>query len=51
MAKKTQTGTDVEQVKQQNAGQSGQFGTEFGSETNVQEVKQQNQQAENRKRK
>lgn len=43
MAKKTQAGTNVGKVKQQNAG--GQFGTEFASETNVQEVKSQNQQS------
>jgi small acid-soluble spore protein E (minor gamma-type SASP) len=48
---KTQAGTNVQQVKQQNAqaGQAGQaqqqFGTEFASETNAQEVKQQNQQS------
>jgi small acid-soluble spore protein E (minor gamma-type SASP) len=45
---KTQAGTDVQQVRQQNAqsqqGQ-GQFGTEFASETNVQEVRQQNAQS------
>ncbi|MCP3739662.1 gamma-type small acid-soluble spore protein [Rossellomorea sp. BNER] len=45
---KTQAGTNVQQVKQQNA-QAGQaqqqFGTEFASETNAQEVKQQNQQS------
>ncbi|HER2169532.1 TPA: gamma-type small acid-soluble spore protein, partial [Streptococcus pyogenes] len=40
---KTQAGTNVQQVRQQNAqsqqGQ-GQYGTEFASETNVQEVRQ-----------
>lgn len=43
MAKKTQTGTNVGKVRQQNAG--GQFGTEFAGETDVQEVKRQNQQS------
>ncbi|MGG4264454.1 gamma-type small acid-soluble spore protein [Peribacillus simplex] len=51
---KSQAGTDVQQVKKQNAqsqqGQSqGQFGTEFASETNVQEVKQQNQKSQSNK--
>ena len=51
---KTSAGTNVQQVKQQNAqaagGQAGQqFGTEFASETNVQQVKKQNQQAESNK--
>lgn len=53
MAKKsgvTQTGTNIQEVKQQNAqaGQ-GQFGTEFASETNASEVRKANQQAEARK--
>ncbi|MEH6949228.1 gamma-type small acid-soluble spore protein [Bacillus sp. JJ634] len=47
MAKKTQTGTNVAKVKQQNAS-AGQFGTEFASETNAQEVRQQNQQSQSR---
>ena len=46
MAKKTQAGTNVGKVKQQNAG--GQFGTEFASETDVQQVKRQNQQSQNK---
>ena len=46
MAKKTQAGTNVGKVKQQNAG--GQFGTEFASETDVQEVKRQNQQSQSK---
>lgn len=51
---KTQAGTNIQEVRQQNAqtaGQAGQgqFGTEFASETNAQEVRQQNQQAEARK--
>jgi small acid-soluble spore protein E (minor gamma-type SASP) len=49
----TQTGTNIQEVRQQNAqsasGGQGQFGTEFASETNAQEVRQQNQQAEARK--
>lgn len=44
MAKKTQAGANVGKVKQQNAG--GQFGTEFAGETDVQEVKRQNQQSQ-----
>lgn len=53
---KTQAGTNIQEVRQQNAqsgqGQSagqGQFGTEFASETNAQQVRQQNQQAEAKK--
>ena len=45
---RTKTGTNVQQVRQQNAGSagsSGQFGTEFASQTDVQQVKKQNQQA------
>lgn len=56
MAKKpnqTSSGTNIQQVRQQNAqsaqGGQGQYGTEFASETNVQEVRQQNQQAEQKK--
>ncbi|MDX8362346.1 MULTISPECIES: gamma-type small acid-soluble spore protein [Bacillaceae] len=45
---KTASGTNIQQVKQQNA-QAGQYGTEFAGETNAQEVKQQNQQAEAQK--
>lgn len=49
---KAAAGTNVNQVKQQNAasaaGQNA-FGTEFGAETDVQQVKQQNAQAEARK--
>ncbi len=51
---KTSAGTNIQEVRQQNAqsaGAQGQFGTEFASETNAQEVKQQNQQAEARKAK
>jgi small acid-soluble spore protein E (minor gamma-type SASP) len=52
----TQSGTNIQQVRQQNAssagqGQQGQFGTEFASETDVQEVRQRNQQAEANKAK
>ncbi len=47
MAKKTQAGTNVAKVKQQNAAAgAGQYGTEFASETNAQEVRQQNQQSQ-----
>ncbi|MCA1054420.1 gamma-type small acid-soluble spore protein [Rossellomorea aquimaris] len=50
----TQSGTNVQHVKQQNA-QAGQaqqqYGTEFASETSAQHVKQQNQQAEANKAK
>ncbi|MFJ5716288.1 gamma-type small acid-soluble spore protein [Neobacillus sp. NPDC093127] len=55
---KTSAGTNIQEVRQQNAqsaggagaaGAQGQFGTEFGSETNAQEVRQQNQNAEARK--
>ncbi|KAB7664855.1 gamma-type small acid-soluble spore protein [Bacillus sp. B1-b2] len=55
MAKKagvTQTGTNIQEVKQQNAasaGQQGQYGTEFASETSVEEVKQRNAKAEAQK--
>ena len=49
---KTQSGTDIQQVKKQN-GQAqrgqGQFGTEFASETDVQEVRRQNQQSQSKK--
>lgn len=49
---KSQAGTDVQQVRKQNAqsqqGQ-GQFGTEFASETNVQQVRQQNAQSQQKK--
>lgn len=46
---KTQAGTNIQEVRQQNAqsaaGGAGQFGTEFASETNAQEVRQQNAQS------
>jgi small acid-soluble spore protein E (minor gamma-type SASP) len=47
----TQAGTNIQHVKQQNAAgaQGQQYGTEFASETNAQEVRQQNQQAEAKK--
>jgi small acid-soluble spore protein E (minor gamma-type SASP) len=52
-ANRTSAGTNIQEVRQQNAqsaqGGQGQFGTEFASETNAQEVRQQNQQAEARK--
>ncbi len=55
---KTQSGTNVQHVKQQNqkaaqgqqqAGQ-GQYGTEFASETNAQEVRKQNQKSQQNKK-
>ncbi|WP_433748221.1 gamma-type small acid-soluble spore protein [Falsibacillus pallidus] len=52
---KTQSGTSVQHVKQQNAqagqqaGAAQQYGTEFAAETNAQQVKQQNQQSEAKK--
>ena len=58
MAKNTtSSGTSIQHVKQQNAqasgaasvsasGSSGQFGTEFASQTDVAQVRKQNQQAE-----
>ncbi|EST10266.1 gamma-type small acid-soluble spore protein [Sporolactobacillus laevolacticus] len=50
MAKNTNAGTDVEQVKKQNAqSKSGQFSGEFGSETNAQQVRQQNQKSQQNK--
>ncbi|EDL65138.1 gamma-type small acid-soluble spore protein [Bacillus sp. SG-1] len=54
MAKRnqTQSGTNVQHVKQQNAqaqGQAGQYGAEFASETDVQQVKQQNAQSQAKK--
>ena len=49
----TQSGTNIQQVRQQNASSAGagQFDTEFASETDVQEVRQLNQQAEANKAK
>jgi small acid-soluble spore protein E (minor gamma-type SASP) len=54
----TQSGTNIQHVRQQNAQSAGagaagqgQFGTEFASETDVQEVRQRNQQAEANKAK
>lgn len=48
---KSQSGTNVQEVRQQNAQSAGQgqFGTEFASETNVQEVKERNARAEAQK--
>lgn len=48
---KSLSGTNVQEVRQQNAASAGQgqYGTEFASETNAQEVRQQNAQAESRK--
>lgn len=41
MDKKTQAGTNIGKVQQQNAS-AGQYGTEFASETDAQEVRRQN---------
>lgn len=48
---KKQTGTNFQEVRQQNAQSAGkgQFGTEFASETNAKEVRRQNQKAESNK--
>lgn len=50
---KSAAGTNIQQVRQQNAqssqGGAGQFGTEFASETNAAEVRRQNQQSQARK--
>jgi small acid-soluble spore protein E (minor gamma-type SASP) len=49
---KTQAGTNIQEVRQQNAqsqggaGASGQFGTEFASQTDAAEVRRQNQQSQ-----
>jgi small acid-soluble spore protein E (minor gamma-type SASP) len=43
---KTMAGTNIQQVKQQNAQSAGQFGTEFASETDAQQVKKYNAQSE-----
>lgn len=51
--KRTQAGTDAQQVKKQNQqsaqAQPGQYGTEFGEETDAQQVRQQNQQSQQKK--
>ncbi|WP_420795693.1 gamma-type small acid-soluble spore protein [Lederbergia galactosidilytica] len=45
--KKSKAGTNVEQVKQQNAASAqGNYGAEFASETDVQSVKERNKKAE-----
>jgi small acid-soluble spore protein E (minor gamma-type SASP) len=49
---KTSAGTNIQEVRQQNAqsqggqGSAGQFGTEFASQTDAAEVKKQNQQSQ-----
>jgi small acid-soluble spore protein E (minor gamma-type SASP) len=52
--KRSAAGTNVEQVKKQNQqaaqGQQGQFGTEFASETDAQEVRNQNQKSQQSKK-
>ncbi|RYL88941.1 gamma-type small acid-soluble spore protein [Sporolactobacillus sp. THM7-4] len=48
---KNQAGTDVNHVKKQNAqAASGQFKTEFASETDAQAVRQQNQKSQQNKK-
>ncbi|WEG12272.1 gamma-type small acid-soluble spore protein [Pullulanibacillus sp. KACC 23026] len=54
MAKKTKAGTNVEEVKRQNqqsasGSSSSEFGAEFGSETNAQEVRKQNNKSQKNK--
>ncbi|SFG14070.1 gamma-type small acid-soluble spore protein [Sporolactobacillus nakayamae] len=50
MAKNTNVGTDAEQVKKQNAqSKNEQYSGEFGSETNAQEIRQQNQKSQQNK--
>ena len=51
--RQTQSGTNIQQVRQQNSQSAGagQFGTEFASETDVQEVKERNARAEANKAK
>lgn len=49
--KKTQAGTNVEEVKKQNQmAQQGQYETEFASETDAQEIKKQNQKSQQNKK-
>ncbi|HYK74753.1 MAG TPA: gamma-type small acid-soluble spore protein, partial [Pseudoneobacillus sp.] len=46
---KSQAGTNIQEVRQQNAasqGGQGQFGTEFASQTDAAEVRRQNQQSQ-----
>jgi small acid-soluble spore protein E (minor gamma-type SASP) len=49
---KSQSGTNIQEVRQQNAqsqggaGSAGQFGTEFASQTDAAEVRKQNQQSQ-----
>ncbi|MFD2639254.1 gamma-type small acid-soluble spore protein [Piscibacillus salipiscarius] len=44
------SGTNVEKVKQQNqAAEQGQYGAEFASETDAQEVQRRNQQSQQKK--
>ncbi|WAA08785.1 gamma-type small acid-soluble spore protein [Fervidibacillus albus] len=51
--KRSSAGTNIQNVKQQNAqsaqGQQNQYGTEFASETDAQQVRKQNQKAESKK--
>lgn len=49
---KTSAGTNVQKVRQQNqqAAQGQEFGTEFASETDAQEVRRQNNKSQQKKR-
>ncbi|RDW20872.1 gamma-type small acid-soluble spore protein [Oceanobacillus arenosus] len=50
-ANKTAAGTSVQHVKQQNQqAAQGQYGTEFASETDAQEVRKQNQKSQSNKK-
>ncbi|WAA12935.1 gamma-type small acid-soluble spore protein [Fervidibacillus halotolerans] len=52
--KRSSSGTNIENVRRQNAqsaqGQQDQYGTEFASETDAQQVRKQNQKAESKKK-
>ncbi|MDY0406880.1 gamma-type small acid-soluble spore protein [Virgibacillus sp. 179-BFC.A HS] len=49
--KQTNAGTNVQKVRQQNqAAQSGNYGTEFASETDAQEVRKKNQKSQQNKK-
>ncbi|GGN53890.1 MULTISPECIES: gamma-type small acid-soluble spore protein [Oceanobacillus] len=49
--KNSKAGTNVQKVRQQNQmAQQGQYGTEFASETDAQEVKRKNQKSQQNKK-
>lgn len=51
MPKKSQAGTNVQKVRQQNQmSKQGQYETEFASETDAQEVRRQNQKSQQNKK-